>query len=127
MYIGIGFETAKALASMKPRKLIMACRNSEKAQAAVKSIQDASNFREVEAWSLDLASFASVQEFAKKFLATGLPLDVLVSNAGVGTQEWATTTDGYEVVYVFLHLPNLFIYLFFKFFKFFYNYNIVYK
>jgi hypothetical protein len=33
----------------------VACRNAEKAQAAVKAIQEATNFRDVEVWSLDLA------------------------------------------------------------------------
>lgn len=94
---------------MKPRKLILACRNAEKAQAAVKGIQDATKFHDIEAWQLDLASFASVQEFTKKFLATGLPLDILVSNAGIGvSRDWVTTNDGYEITYDFCFLFRIF-------------------
>ena len=86
---------------MNPRKLILACRNAEKAHEAIKAITDATNFRELEFMRLDLASFASVQEFATQFNATGLPLDILVSNAGIGvSKEWVTTADGVEVSYV---------------------------
>lgn len=105
--VGIGFETAKAIASMKPKKLILACRNSEKAQEALKRIVDATGFRDIEAWSLDLASFASVQAFAKRFLDSGMALDILVSNAGLGAPAWEETEDGYEIAMQVNHLANV--------------------
>lgn len=89
---------------MKPARLILACRNAERGNAAAKSIKEATNFENVEAWILDLASFASVQEFFKRFLDTGLPLDILLSNAGLGgmSNEWVESDDKYEITYVYL-------------------------
>lgn len=105
---GLGFEIAKYIASTKPQKLILACRNAEKAQNAVKRIKDATNFADLEAWSLDLSSFASTQAFAKKFLDSGLPLDVLVSNAGLGAaHNWVTSDDGYEITTQVNHIANV--------------------
>jgi retinol dehydrogenase 12 len=91
---------------MKPKLLILACRDLEKANAALKTIQDETKFDKIEAWQLDLASFASVQAFASRFLATGLPLDILCSNAGIGGD--VLTDDGYEITLVSLSLsPSL--------------------
>eukprot|EP00026_Physarum_polycephalum_P009879 Phypoly_transcript_10016.p1 GENE.Phypoly_transcript_10016~~Phypoly_transcript_10016.p1 ORF type:complete len:346 (+),score=65.47 Phypoly_transcript_10016:277-1314(+) len=104
--VGIGFETAKALAAMNPAKLILACRNLDKANSAKNIIEDATNFHSIEAWQLDLASFASTQAFAKKFNETGLPLDLLVSNAGVGPGARVQTVDGYEITVQVNHLCN---------------------
>jgi len=104
--VGIGFETAKAIASMKPKKLILACRNLGKAQAAKSSIEASTNFHDIETWELDLSSFASTQAFAKKFNDSGLPLDLLVSNAGVGAGPWVETADGYEITVQVNHLCN---------------------
>jgi retinol dehydrogenase-12 len=89
---------------MKPRKLILACRNAEKAQAALKQIETATSFHDIEAWSLDLASFASTQAFAKTFLDSGMPLDILVSNAGLGVAPWVISEDGHELLYDFFKL-----------------------
>jgi retinol dehydrogenase-12 len=104
--VGIGFETAKAIASMKPKKLILACRNAEKAQNALKTIETATNFHDIEVWLLDLSSFESTQAFAKKFNDSGLPLDILVSNAGLGVGPWVETPDGYEITSQVNHLSN---------------------
>ena len=43
---------------------------------------------------LDLASFASVIEFAEKFKNESL--DILVANAGMSTRKYETTSDGWE-------------------------------
>lgn len=106
---GIGYETAKSIASMNPKKLILACRNIEKGNAALESIKAATKIgSQIELWSLDLASFASVQAFTDKFLQTGWPLDILVSNAGLGaSQEWVITDDGYEITTQVNHIANV--------------------
>ena len=55
-------------------------------------------------WQLDLASVASTLAFAKKYNESGLPLDLLVSNAGLGMGPWVETEDGYEITYVSLSM-----------------------
>ena len=66
--MGLGLEGARHLARYNPKKLIVACRNLEKGEDAVKSINETTNVAEgvVEAWQLDLASFESVKSFAKR-------------------------------------------------------------
>jgi NAD(P)-dependent dehydrogenase (short-subunit alcohol dehydrogenase family) len=47
---------------------------------------------------LDLASLASVADFAKRLLAEGRPLDLLINNAGVmALPTRQTTADGFEM------------------------------
>lgn len=52
-------------------------------------------------WALDLSSFASIRAFADRFEREGRKrLDLLVLNAGINTEKYAKTEDGYESVYV---------------------------
>ena len=66
--VGLGLEAARHLARMNPKKLILACRNQEKGQRAVRYINETTGVGKdvVETWELDLASFDSVKAFAKR-------------------------------------------------------------
>lgn len=80
--VGLGKEAARHFVRLGAAKVILACRSVEKGEAAKKEIE-AGEKREgvVEVWSLDLQSFDSVKEFAKR--AEGLErLDAVVENAG---------------------------------------------
>ncbi|CAD0092810.1 unnamed protein product, partial [Aureobasidium mustum] len=81
--VGLGFEAARHLVRLGADKVILACRNLEKAEAAVKDIERSTQRTGVaEVWSLDLSSFESVKEFAKK--VDTLPrIDAIVENAGM--------------------------------------------
>ena len=46
---------------------------------------------------MDLASFESVVALAKRL--EGDPIDIVVANAGVATQEYTLTGDGWESTY----------------------------
>jgi len=61
-------EAARHLARMNPKKLILACRNTEKGNRAVRSINETTGITKgvVECWDLDLASFENVKAFAKR-------------------------------------------------------------
>lgn len=63
---GIGYESSLALAE-KSATVVMACRNSEKAQRAMEQIKAAVPAAKVEVIELDLASLKSVREFADTF------------------------------------------------------------
>lgn len=55
----------------------------------------------IEWWQVDMASIESIQAFAKKWLDTERPLDVLCNNAGIsgGLQQTHYTKDGFELVH----------------------------
>ncbi|KAJ7483178.1 hypothetical protein FB451DRAFT_1338105 [Mycena latifolia] len=90
---GLGFEATKHFASMNPGRLILACRNQSKGEAA---IETETGYSKAELWIIDLADFASVKHFADKFEQDGGRLDILVENAGVATWAYETTKDGWE-------------------------------
>ncbi|KAL8280529.1 hypothetical protein RQP46_007177 [Phenoliferia psychrophenolica] len=95
--VGLGLEAARHFAAMGPAKLILAVRTTEKGEAAKKSIVESTKCGAdvIEVWELDMSSFASVKAFAKK--AEGLArLDIVNENAGIATDQWSVTKDGYE-------------------------------
>ncbi len=79
---GIGFNAAQKMAA-KGFTTILACRNADKATAAVAAIQRQVELADVRFLTLDLASLASIRQFVTEFQQLGLGLDVLVCNAGM--------------------------------------------
>lgn len=93
---GIGYETALELARRGAR-VVLACRDGQKAARAVDRIKSASGNANVSSELLDLASLDSVAEFARMFTRTySTGLDVLVNNAGVMACPKSTTRDGFD-------------------------------
>lgn len=78
---GIGKETAKELARRNAR-VILACRNTQKATAAARDIYEETGC-EVVVRRLDLCSFKSIREFADTIITEEARLDVLINNAGI--------------------------------------------
>jgi NAD(P)-dependent dehydrogenase (short-subunit alcohol dehydrogenase family) len=93
---GLGFETAKALAQ-KEAKVILACRNLQKAEAAKAEIIKAIPQADLDIIQIDLSKLASVRQFAKEFLAKYNQLDLLINNAGVMMPPYSKTEDGFEL------------------------------
>ncbi|XP_041031259.1 retinol dehydrogenase 13 isoform X2 [Carcharodon carcharias] len=79
--VGIGKETARALAQRGAR-VILACRDLDKARKASNEIRIASGNGNVVVQKLDLASLQSVRSFANKITETETHLDILINNAG---------------------------------------------
>ena len=101
---GIGFVTARELARMGAHVFI-ACRNAQRAQPALDAIRVASGNTQVEALALDLGDVASVRRCADTFLARGLPLHLLVNNAGLaGTR--GLTASGFELAFGVNHMGH---------------------
>lgn len=80
--VGIGYHTAYDLAKRKAR-VILACRNVEKAEEAAEEIRNETRNQNVVVKMLDLSSLKSVREFASNFVRNESRLDILVNNAGV--------------------------------------------
>ena len=107
---GLGYACAQALlgdvSGTNPWNVILACRDPARAQAAVERLREVAEASgsgaRVEAVRLDLASLASVREFAGEVghrLEAGElpPLHALICNAGVQSGAKQTfTADGFE-------------------------------
>ena len=102
---GIGFETAAALAA-RHAKVVLACRNPQKAGDALAGIRARTPDADLEFLELDLASLASVEGFADALNAGFDRLDLLINNAGVMAPPLGRTEDGFELHFGCNHLGH---------------------
>lgn len=102
---GIGFETAKMLAK-RGMKLILACRNMEKGDKALKEILSSCPGADIELEQLDLASQKSVKNFAERVIEKHKRLDLLVNNGGIMMGSHSLTEDGFEKIFGTNHLGH---------------------
>ena len=102
---GIGKETAIALAREGARVFI-AVRDPVRGAAAVDDIIARSGSTSVEQLPLDLASLASIREFAAILATKTDQLSVLINNAGVILRRRQTTSDGFEMTFGVNHLGH---------------------
>jgi NAD(P)-dependent dehydrogenase (short-subunit alcohol dehydrogenase family) len=94
---GIGYPAARELARAGA-SVVLACRDGNKGSQALSRLRGEVPDAKVEVGVLDLASLASVRAFAARELERGLPLDLLVNNAGVmAPPKRLETVDGFEV------------------------------
>jgi NAD(P)-dependent dehydrogenase (short-subunit alcohol dehydrogenase family) len=96
---GIG-EAACVELARQGATVRMLVRSRERGEQALKRISDASGSNTIELHICDLASLASIREFAAGFVASGAPLDVLINNAGVLPSERSHTDEGFELTFV---------------------------
>ncbi len=96
---GIGKETARDLAKRGAR-VILACRNYNKCNAAVLDIQNTTGVRAQHVYGipLDLSSVKSVHRFVELLNKKENRLDILINNAGCIGNDFKLTEDGYELV-----------------------------
>ena len=94
---GIGYDTALELARAGAQ-VILACRSAAKGEAAAAQIQTEVPGALVKFEALDLASLASVRDFASRITAEYRALDGLINNAGVmALPTRQMTADGFEM------------------------------
>ena len=93
---GIGLETARALARMGA-EVVVGARDVVRGQAVVDELARAGGRSEL--LPIDLGSFASVREAARRLSAAHPALDVLVNNAGVVLRERRLSIDGHELTW----------------------------
>ncbi|RWS11075.1 WW domain-containing oxidoreductase-like isoform X1 [Dinothrombium tinctorium] len=105
---GIGYETAKAFA-FHGVHVIIACRDLDKANDAIKNIVKQRHHAKVQALKCDLSSFKSVKEFVEQFEALNLPIHILVLNAAVFALPHATTEDGIEKTFQVNYLSHFYL------------------
>ena len=101
---GIGRVTARELAR-RGAQVFLACRSEERTQPVLDEIRAATPGAQVEWLPLDLGDFASVRNCAALFLQRGLPLHVLVNNAGLAGAR-GLTASGFEVAFGVNHMGH---------------------
>ena len=102
---GIGFETARALAC-KDATVILACRDKDRGNAAVRQVTQAYPDAKTEMMHLDLSDLASIRLFAGEFSSHYDRLDMLINNAGIMRPPFGKTTDGFELQFGVNHLGH---------------------
>lgn len=100
---GIGYETAKSLAQ-NGADVLMICRNKEKGELALKSIQKETGSNKIKLIVADLASQSQIREAAALIREMHPVVDVLVNNAGTWFSELSYTEDNIESVFAVNHL-----------------------
>uniref|UniRef100_A0A7N0V2E6 Short-chain dehydrogenase TIC 32, chloroplastic n=1 Tax=Kalanchoe fedtschenkoi TaxID=63787 RepID=A0A7N0V2E6_KALFE len=102
---GIGAEAARVLA-LRGAHVVIGVRNmaagKETKEAIVKQIPAA----KVDAMELDLSSMESVRKFASQFNQTGLPLNLLINNAGVMAIPYQLSKDNIELQFATNHVGH---------------------
>lgn len=99
---GIGLETAVSLSAAGAR-VVMGCRNTVKADAAVAEIRARSGNDAVESRPLDLVDLDDVTRFAEG-LSDLDRIDVLINNAGLILDARSESPQGYESMFAINHL-----------------------
>ena len=99
---GLGYETARALASAGA-DVTIAARRREAAETAAREIAESTGNPSVHAAVLDLADLESVCRFVETW--TG-PLHILVNNAGVMATPEQRTPEGRELQFATNHLGH---------------------
>ena len=102
---GMGKQTALDLANRNAR-VIVACRNEENGKKAVREIIHRSKNDNVVFQKLDLASIASIRQFADNVTAEEQQVDVLVNNAGVFMLPLRRSLDGIEMHFAVNYLGH---------------------
>lgn len=92
---GLGFETALAFAR-KDIEVILACRNAEKANDAMKRIREKVPDAQLQFLELDLMNLDTVRTFAQAFKEQYERLDLLINNAGIMIPPYQETKQGFE-------------------------------
>ena len=103
---GLGFETAKKIAKNKNYRVILACRNKEKANLAKVQIIKETENQNVFAMDIDTSSLKSVRNFVDEFKLLNTKLDVLICNAGISPMQSGTTDEGFELVFATNYLGH---------------------
>ncbi|GJN34708.1 hypothetical protein PR202_gb23396 [Eleusine coracana subsp. coracana] len=102
---GIGAETARTLA-LRGAHVVMAVRSLPAAQALRDDVLAQVPEAKVDVMELDLSSMASVRVFASEFITRGLPLNILINNAGVMAIPFSLSKDGIEMQFATNHVGH---------------------
>ncbi|CAM8976488.1 unnamed protein product [Rhodiola kirilowii] len=102
---GIGAETARVLA-LRGAHVVLGVRNTASGQNTKETIMKQIPTAKVDVIELDLSSISSVKEFVSQFKSTGLPLNLLINNAGICLTPYKLSVDGIELQFATNHVGH---------------------
>lgn len=102
---GIGVETARALASAGAA-VVLPVRDREKGEATAADIRASGVAGSIRVAPMDLSDYESVRRFALGFLAEGVPLHLLINNAGIMAGPFKRMPEGHELQFGTNHLGH---------------------
>ncbi|KAJ3704472.1 hypothetical protein LUZ61_008177 [Rhynchospora tenuis] len=102
---GIGFETARVLAKRGVR-IILPARDVKRGNEVRERILRQSPAAQIYVLELDLSSLTSILCFCSHFLSLGLPLNILINNAGKFSRKLQLTEDKYELTFATNYLGH---------------------
>ncbi|PNH70234.1 hypothetical protein VD0002_g387 [Verticillium dahliae] len=96
--VGLGLEAARHFTRLHADRVIVACRDTAKGEAAVQTIRAAhpDSPTRLDVWQVDLGVFNNVKAFAARVEKELGRVDILLSNASLATAEYAETGEGWE-------------------------------
>ncbi|KAL7183768.1 hypothetical protein ACSBR2_026027 [Camellia fascicularis] len=102
---GIGTETSRVLA-MRGVHVIMGVRNMSAGKEVKNAISKEIPAAKIDAMELDLSSMASVRKFASEYTSSGLPLNLLINNAGIMATPFMLSKDNIELQFATNHIGH---------------------
>jgi len=100
---GIGIETARVLA-LRGVHVIMGVRNVKAGNKVKDDILKNIPNAKIDVMEIDLNSQASIRKFASEYISSGLPLNILVNNAGMMAPPFTLSKDNIEQQFAVNHL-----------------------
>lgn len=102
---GLGYAATGAFVSHGAH-VVLACRSTERGQAAATRIREDAPDGSTTVLELDLADLDSIRSFVERFKADHDSLDVLCNNAGVMAIPRSETAEGFETQFGVNHLGH---------------------
>uniref|UniRef100_A0A5B6Z1M1 Short-chain dehydrogenase TIC 32 n=1 Tax=Davidia involucrata TaxID=16924 RepID=A0A5B6Z1M1_DAVIN len=102
---GIGTETARILA-LRGVHVVMGVRDMSAGRKVKEAIIKEIPTAKIDSMELDLSSMASVRNFALEFNSMGLPLNLLINNAGVMATPFMLSKDKIELQFATNHVGH---------------------
>jgi retinol dehydrogenase-12 len=106
--VGIGFETAKSLASMRAT-VIIANNEDEHSMKAIQQLKMQTNNDRIYFMHINLASLESISRFAQEFQTRFQKLDILINNAGIICSQRRFSTDGFELTFAINYVGHAYL------------------
>ncbi|XP_058223857.1 short-chain dehydrogenase TIC 32, chloroplastic-like isoform X3 [Rhododendron vialii] len=102
---GIGKGTTRVLA-FRGVHVVMGVRNTDSGRKVREAILEENPNAKIDVMELDLSSMASVRNFASEFNSLGLPLNLLINNAGIFGYPFMLSQDKIELQFGTNHLGH---------------------